>query len=238
MDGYQASKEIRLGAAGEINKSIPIIAMTANAMQGDKEKCLNSGMSDYLSKPIEPELLLTKLKTWLLSNSQSHSNENTPEYNDTKVTEELVIPKTDKNDNTNKKQDFHNNEQEKPVINDEMENWNMTACLNRVRNNEKLLNMLINTFFEDMPDHLTSLKKAVMDRNLSQIHYYAHTIKGIAGNLSALKLSHQANTLEQAAKEGKESDLNKLYSELLDIYQVLTNEFSSYLNNTTQSPVS
>jgi len=65
MDGYEASAQIRAGAAGEANKSIPIIAMTANAMKGDEEKCLEAGMSDYIAKPVDPGILLSKLKSWL-----------------------------------------------------------------------------------------------------------------------------------------------------------------------------
>ncbi|KZY72623.1 hypothetical protein A3750_09750 [Oleiphilus sp. HI0079] len=62
MDGYEATRKIR-----EIDalKALPIIAMTANAMQGDKEKCLDAGMSDYIAKPITPEVLEQKIRKWL-----------------------------------------------------------------------------------------------------------------------------------------------------------------------------
>ena len=76
MDGYEASRAIRSGKAGELYISIPIIALTANAMQGDKEKCLQAGMNDYLAKPIEAINLDKKLKKWLLppgSNKQENS---------------------------------------------------------------------------------------------------------------------------------------------------------------------
>ncbi len=65
MDGYEATRQIRLGKAGSINQDIPIIAMTANAMKGDKEKCLLSGMNDYLTKPIDSGVLAAKLSQWL-----------------------------------------------------------------------------------------------------------------------------------------------------------------------------
>ena len=65
MDGYQATKAIREGDAGKDNENITIIALTANAMQGDKEKCLAAGMNDYLSKPLDLAALQPKLQQWL-----------------------------------------------------------------------------------------------------------------------------------------------------------------------------
>jgi signal transduction histidine kinase len=65
MDGYEATINIRSGDCGELHKNIPIIAMTANAMTGDKEKCLETGMNDYFTKPIEQEAICTILKKWI-----------------------------------------------------------------------------------------------------------------------------------------------------------------------------
>ena len=65
MDGYEASQAVRNGKAGELYKDIPIIAMTANAMVGDKDKCIEAGMDDYVSKPIKPEVLFERLLQWL-----------------------------------------------------------------------------------------------------------------------------------------------------------------------------
>ena len=65
MDGYQATMAIREGLAGQENRAIPIIALTANAMHGDKEKCLNAGMNDYLSKPLDGPAMHAKLQQWL-----------------------------------------------------------------------------------------------------------------------------------------------------------------------------
>ncbi|MDR0521303.1 MAG: response regulator [Planctomycetaceae bacterium] len=64
MDGYQCTAEIRSGRAGVLNPSVPIIAMTAHAMSGDREKCLESGMDDYVSKPIDAELLAKAIQKW------------------------------------------------------------------------------------------------------------------------------------------------------------------------------
>jgi CheY-like chemotaxis protein len=62
MDGYEVMKAIR-GMYGF--KELPIIALTAKAMKGDREKCIDAGASDYISKPVDTDRLLTMLRTWL-----------------------------------------------------------------------------------------------------------------------------------------------------------------------------
>lgn len=71
IDGLTATQKIRSWDASHINRSIPIIAMTAYAMQGDRERCLEAGMSDYLAKPVIPHALAEVLQKWL-GNRSSH----------------------------------------------------------------------------------------------------------------------------------------------------------------------
>lgn len=68
MDGYETTRNIRASQAGNQHTRIPIIAMTANAMQGDKQKCLDAGMDDYITKPIEADKVLEKVKYWINQN--------------------------------------------------------------------------------------------------------------------------------------------------------------------------
>ena len=74
MDGYEATKEIRNLQSEVENHNIPIIAMTANAMQGDREKCLEAGMNDYIAKPVEPEVLKEIIEKWLSHKKSSVKN--------------------------------------------------------------------------------------------------------------------------------------------------------------------
>lgn len=71
MDGYEATRNIRNGQAGEQNRHIPIIAITANAMKGDRERCQSAGMNDYIPKPINPNRLIEVMQSVLITVSES-----------------------------------------------------------------------------------------------------------------------------------------------------------------------
>ena len=62
MDGYQTMREIR---STQEFRSLPILALTAKAMKGDREKCLEAGASDYIAKPVNTDQLLSLLRVWL-----------------------------------------------------------------------------------------------------------------------------------------------------------------------------
>ena len=64
MDGFEATRRLRAGEAGAIAATLPVIAMTANAMSGDREACLAAGMDDYLAKPFKRDDLVALLERW------------------------------------------------------------------------------------------------------------------------------------------------------------------------------
>jgi CheY-like chemotaxis protein len=70
MDGFEATQIVRSGKENILNPDIPIIAMTAHAMQGDRERCLAAGMDDYVAKPVLPQALAEKLAKWLGSDEK------------------------------------------------------------------------------------------------------------------------------------------------------------------------
>ena len=77
MDGYEATGEIRKPESKVLDHRVPVIAMTANAMKGDREKCLKAGMDDYLSKPIRPQEFSDMLEKWIVKQDSSKQEEAT-----------------------------------------------------------------------------------------------------------------------------------------------------------------
>jgi PAS domain S-box-containing protein len=77
MDGYEATGEIRNPESKVLDHKVPVIALTAHAMKGDREKCLEAGMDDYLCKPINPQELFDILKKWIVKQDSSLQEETT-----------------------------------------------------------------------------------------------------------------------------------------------------------------
>ena len=81
MDGYHSNGAIRESQAGDNNKLIPIIALTANTMEQDRDKCIDAKINDYLSKPVDEDLLLEIFHKWLPEVDDSgNQNSNIPAH--------------------------------------------------------------------------------------------------------------------------------------------------------------
>jgi two-component system sensor histidine kinase/response regulator len=65
MDGWEATRRIRRGEGGVLDSGVPIVAMTAHAMRGDRERCLEAGMNDHLPKPVSARVLAVMLERWM-----------------------------------------------------------------------------------------------------------------------------------------------------------------------------
>lgn len=194
MDGYEASELIRNNEVKNAQEPIPIVAMTANAMKGDREKCLAAGMNDYLSKPIQPNSLLNIIVKWVLVDENSNQLANNQMIQENKEENKLPV------------------------------HWDKEELLQRIRNNETLLGKLVELFYKQIPSQMEALETFVKNKDYEQIKLIAHTVKGVAGNLSALRLQHFAEQLEIASIEEDSSrfvqimlDLNLSYQELLII---------------------
>ncbi|MDD3000195.1 MAG: ATP-binding protein [Candidatus Riflebacteria bacterium] len=186
LDGYQTTRLIRSGEAGEINKDIPIIAITANAMTGDREKCVASGMNDYIAKPIQPRELISMLDKWANIDAGAHGKINFLKS---------------KSNRAEKK----SNKPEKIKIQPVVENKNLLVLdkvelRKRMLDDDALVKQVLETFKQSLPDFLKEFNIAVLEENLEKIAETAHTIKGASANVSAVAINKTALQIEQAAK--------------------------------------
>jgi len=184
MDGYEATRAINR-LYENTNRAFPIIAMTAHAMSGDKERCIQAGMDDYISKPIQPKQMFHVLSQWL---GTSRSIDITQPVNTS---------------------DYHGNPMEMAIA--QLKYMNVEEGAERLGGRLKLFNNILQEFCLSHKGYPEIIKEAIQSGVFRKVHELSHTIKGVAGNLSAHDLSNAARDLEtQSLKHDKQSCLNYL----------------------------
>ena len=222
MDGYEATKKIREAenvkreAKEKISphasrltshsSRVPIIALTANAMQGDREKCLQAGMDDYLSKPIRPEELSTILAKWLPKAENRSAS-----------TPGLLEASSQPSPHDSSYSDFINQD-----TLDELE----------ILGGHEFLQTMIQRFVEDALHCVTLIEQALDTHDLVQIQEAAHGLKGISRNMGANALAQVALDLEAACKAGEATCLSSFQSTLQDSFQQTRQKLEDTLKNT------
>lgn len=186
MDGYEATRQIRSGACGEAYSTIPIVAMTANALAGDRQACLDAGMSDYLSKPIDTQKLERTTVQWLSYPENLKSAERV--HDSGARTEELNEDTALNNSTVTLEQD------DRPA-------WDSEEALKRAVGRPDILCKIIDAYLGDTPTLVDQLEQAADQKDVKGIQFSAHAIKGASLNLSANEVSALAAQIEQHAKQ-------------------------------------
>lgn len=178
MDGLQATGAIRQReeASGE---HLPIVAMTAHAMRGDKEKCLDAGMDYYLSKPIDADKLIRVVEAFgsgeIAGDIEAASEPDEPEVVETPV------PKTG-------------------VAKPEQV-WDPDAALKRLGDDEELLSDMIGYFEEDSDELLRAINTSLNAKNPEEVARAAHSLKGLCSNFEA-DAARIALEIQETAESG------------------------------------
>ncbi|NLF49745.1 MAG: response regulator [Leptolinea sp.] len=173
MDGYEATRHIRDAHSNVLNHDIPVIAMTANALQGDRENCLHAGMNDYVSKPIDPQKLGEVLQSWMPAVDDGSIPETEPAA--------VVEQKTDPN--------------EPPV-------YDKKVFLHRLMDDEELARSILEIYLNEAPKQIKELKACLEKGEMAGIELHSHTIKGSSANIGGEALRAAALAVEKCGKSG------------------------------------
>jgi signal transduction histidine kinase/DNA-binding response OmpR family regulator len=172
MDGLTTTMKIREREQGT-HRHLPIIAMTAHAMKGDRERCIEAGMDGYVSKPISSQEVKEAISNVLRGRAES----------------ELVNSLKGLKEET------------KPSTSPSVAVWDRGKTLERLGGDEKLLYEVIEIFLDDVPKHVASLRRAIAEGNAEAVEGAAHTLKGELGYLEISALSQKAREMEEVARE-------------------------------------
>ncbi len=173
MDGYQATRTIRHDLS---RHDLPIIAMTAHALKGDREKCLAAGMNDYVTKPIRTEDLLAALSQWISGAS------GTGEGGAPAAGAETVPP---------------SQVETLPAGWPVLEGIDVGAGIRRVSGKRSLFLNLLSSFARDYATVGSSVQEALRRGDVDGAVHQVHTVKGVAANISAERLAGAAARLEK-----------------------------------------
>ncbi len=204
LDGYAATREIREWEAGmELAAGmtpIPIIAMTAHAMAGDRDKSIASGMNDHIAKPVDPDQLYRILAKWVPSRSTASGGNAPPAPAPGTEAEAVETGVTAAG----------------PLLPDSLPGFDTADALRRLRGNAVLYRKLLVDFGVDNQQTASVLQGALGARDFEAARGLVHAIKGAAGNLGAKRLQAAAAALEKrvAAAEHQDPDPGGLEREV------------------------
>jgi response regulator RpfG family c-di-GMP phosphodiesterase len=187
MDGLEATAAIRQ-IEQRNGGHIPIIAMTAHAMKGDRERCLEAGMDDYLAKPVEAKALMEILQRWRPAASQDHAEHR--HHAGSGNYQELTANQTGISDESME------------LLPPATHIFDIEGLRARVEGDSELFEEMIELYLSSSPLLLTEIETAVACRDGEKINRAAHTLKGVLKNMCAAACANAALELELIGKTG------------------------------------
>jgi signal transduction histidine kinase/CheY-like chemotaxis protein len=180
MDGFTAAQLLRRDPRLQ---QLPIIAMTAHALAEERQRCLDAGMNDHVSKPIDPDVLFSTMMRWAKPRPrlgiESEANPLHTGTTQAKTADETSLP--------------------------EIAGINLADGLRRLAGNRRLYRDLLGQFVAKESGAAAQISAALESGDLKLAERIAHTVKGTAGNLGITAVQSEAQKLEKAIREGQDS---------------------------------
>ena len=180
LDGLEATRIIRSGETDAPNPGIPVIAMTAHAMKGDRDRCLEAGMDDYVTKPIDPARLLAVLEKWL-----------SPEP----AVELSIAPAPAAPAEEPAPAQVPGASPDPPVFVRE-------RLMDMLAGDGDAAREVLDQYLENAPEQLARIADCLARGDAAQAGREAHTLKGASANVGAEALAEAARALEAAGRDG------------------------------------
>jgi signal transduction histidine kinase/CheY-like chemotaxis protein len=229
MDGYMASRLIR---ADERYEGLPIVAMTANAMMGDREKVMEAGMSDHISKPLNVQAMFATIRRWMTP-GRCRDAAAQPEVAAAELPAGELLrgaePSTPKTP------------QEAPLAGEipALPGIDLKAGLATTMNNPALYRKIAARFLKSQADFAAHFEQARHDTDASAAMRMAHTLKGNAGNLGATQLQQAAGLLETACAQGAAAQqLDELMASLRPVLDEVIAGLLAWMGSADSQPSS
>ena len=216
MNGYDATKRLR--QAGFIK---PIIAVTAHAMRGDKEKCLAAGCDDYISKPINRKQLVDVLRTYLKPQDGDLAQQIDAAADQLEQLSQL----SDQADTDDRQSsDYSDSPQQLEPSGEDFAAHDLIdfKAVSEICDDPQVIKEVAQMFLKDSPRCIKSMAEAIKSANPKHIRMYAHSLKGAALQIGAKKLADIAYQLECAGRDKNMRDVPLLFSTVQDEYSRLT----------------
>jgi len=199
MNGFEATKEIRKN-----NKDIPIVAMTANVLSEEKEKCFNVGMNDFIAKPFTKEVFAPVLNKWL---------------------ERFIIPNKAIEKKVKEKKILENN-----ILKlFSPKEFDIEAIKQFGANAKKIIELTL----IDSDDFMKNIEKAINENNSEDLGLEAHSLKSVAAQIGGMKISELAKVLEFKGKKNDNEDVENIFAELKSKYINFKKILLKYLDSIT-----
>jgi len=205
MDGYEATRIIRneLGLT-----KLPVIALTANALQEDREKSISAGMNAHINKPIDPDILLNTLIDWVPAAQRVQPEKRIAEE---PIVADISLPESVEAD------------------------LNTSAGLKRLASNRQAYQRLLKRFAKGQQNFIKDLDHAIASDNSEEAIRMAHTLKGVAGNLGAETLQQHAGELEASLKDLATDNYQAHRDQTAQALQRVLNILNNWLNKTPET---